>query len=74
MFECTVVNDLVEEWKMMTWSDWFTIEDTDDWYIQHKSTGDVLYMGEIARDYELDLDENAGTRGNRGFLESRPGR
>ena len=34
------------------------IEDTDDWYIQHKSTGDVLYMGEIARDYELDLDGN----------------
>lgn len=54
-FECVVVNDVVEEYDSE--EDEFTvIEDTDDWYIQHTTTRDVLYMGEIARDYELDLD------------------
>jgi hypothetical protein len=54
-FKYAVVNDLVEEYDPD--EDEYTYkEDTDDWYIQHKDTGDVIYMGEIARDYELDLD------------------
>jgi hypothetical protein len=61
LFRCAVVNDLVEEFvgeegEEDDDSKYSAIEDTDDWYIQHKTTGDVLYMGEIARDYELDLD------------------
>ncbi|MGB5748300.1 MAG: hypothetical protein WBM69_15050, partial [Desulfobacterales bacterium] len=55
-FKCTVVNDVVEEYDD---GEFTVIEDTDDWYIQHKVTGDVLYMGEIARDFELDLDGKA---------------
>ena len=44
---CRVVNDRVVD------EDGKVIEDTDDWYAQHKDTGDVWYCGEIARNYEL---------------------
>lgn len=56
-FLCAVVNDVVEEYDSEE-NNYTVIEDTDDWYIQHKLSGDVLYMGEIARDHELDLDGN----------------
>ena len=50
-YNCTVVNDVVEEYDSVE-DEYAVIEDTDDWYIQHKDTGDVLYMGEISRNYE----------------------
>ncbi len=42
---CIVVNDVVE-------ADGELIEDTDDWYAQHKKTNDIWYCGEIARNFE----------------------
>ena len=57
LFKCAVVNDVVEECDPDE-TECTVIEDTDDWYIQHKDSKDVYYMGEIARDYELDLDGN----------------
>ena len=61
-FRCTVVNDVVEEFigdpgEENDNTKYIVIEDTDDWYIQHKVTGDVWYMGEIAQEFEQDLDE-----------------
>jgi hypothetical protein len=54
-FKCVVVNDVVEEYDPDE-NEYTVIENTDDWYIQHGGSKDVLYMGEIARDFELDLD------------------
>jgi hypothetical protein len=58
-FTCAVVNDVVEAFLGGDPADpnnYIVIEDTDDWYIQHKITGDVWYMGEIAQEFEEDLD------------------
>lgn len=63
-FTCAVVNDVVEEFIGDPGDDptddnnYIVIEDTDDWYIQHKDTMDVWYMGEIAQEFEEDLDGN----------------
>ncbi len=42
---CLVVNDVVEE-------DGNVIEDTDDWYAQHRVTQDIWYCGEAVQDFE----------------------
>ena len=60
-FPCVVVNDVVEEFVGEPGQEgdetkYFVKEDTFDWYIQYEGTRDVLYMGEISRDFELDLD------------------
>lgn len=58
---CAIVRDVVR-------LDGELIEDTDDWFAQHRN-GDVWYMGELARNYEngelVDLDGSwrAGTDG-----------
>jgi hypothetical protein len=61
LFLCAVVNDVVEEFLGGDPADdnnYIVIEDTDDWYIQHAVTSDVWYMGEIAQEFEEDLDGN----------------
>lgn len=45
--ECRIIRDIVSEGDA-------TIEDTDDWYAQHRN-GDVWYLGEIARNFEDDV-------------------
>jgi hypothetical protein len=48
--ECAVVRDIVD-------LDGEVIEDTEDWFAQHRS-GDVWYIGEIAENYEEGLLDN----------------
>ena len=60
-FSCAVVNDVVEEFLGGDPADdnnYIVIEDTDDWYIQHATSKDVWYMGEISQEFEEDLDGN----------------
>jgi hypothetical protein len=49
--DCVVVNDLVEEVLDGEIDDRRPLENTDDWYAQRQLNGDVIYCGEIARDY-----------------------
>ena len=49
--DCVVVNDLVEEVLDGEIDDRRPLENTDDWYAQRHLNGDVIYCGEIARDY-----------------------
>lgn len=49
--DCVVVNDLVEEVLDGDINERRPLENTDDWYTQRQLNGDVIYCGEIARDY-----------------------